>query len=94
MTYDIFTDDKDRQEAIDQLPQLEQHPAWKFITRSLEANIQKLTDELKDEEFDDLLEVRLKQKQITHLSGLLQLPQTIVSEAQGSPQPAADEDIY
>lgn len=94
MIYDIFTDDKDRQEAIDQLPQLEKHPAWKFIARSLEANIQKLTDELKDDEFDDLLEVRLKQKQIAHLFGLLQLPQIIVSEAKGSPQQPEEEEIY
>ncbi len=93
MNYDIFTDDKDRQEAIDVMPQLENHAAWKFITRSLEANIQKLTDELKDDEFDDLLEVRLKQKQITHLSGLLQLPQTILQAA--APEPETEEEaIY
>lgn len=93
MKYDIFKDDKDKSVARQSLPALEQHPAWKFITRSLDANISFLTDELRDTEFDDLLEVKLRQRQITHLEELKALPATIIQAAQ--PEPEEEElDIY
>lgn len=82
MTYDIFTDESDKQTAREVMPQLEENPAWKFVIRSIEANIKYLTDQLRDDDFDDLLEVKLKQKQIAHLTSLLQLPQTILQAAQ------------
>lgn len=82
MKYDIFKDDKDKSVARQSLPALEQHPGWKFITRSIDANIAYLTDELKDTEFENLLEVHLRQQQITHLEELKNLPATIVASAQ------------
>jgi hypothetical protein len=93
MKYDIFKDDKDKSIARQSLPGLEKHPGWKFIIRSLDANIAFLTDELKDTEFDDLLEVKLRQRQITHLEELKNLPATIVEAAQPEPE-EEDSDIY
>jgi hypothetical protein len=93
MKYDIFKDDKDKAVARESLPALEQHPGWKFITRSIDANIAYLTDELKDTEFENLLEVKLRQRQITHLEQLKDLPQTIVESAQEE-LPEPEEEIY
>lgn len=93
MKYDIFKDDKDKSVAREMMPALEQHPGWKFITRAIEANIQFLIDQLKDTDFQDLLEVRLRQKQITHLSDLLHLPQTILDAAAPDPE-EEDPEIY
>jgi hypothetical protein len=93
MKYDIFKNAKDKSIARDSLPALEQHPGWKFITRSIDANIAYLTDELKELEFDDLLEVKVRQRQITHLEELKHLPATIVESAQED-LPEPDEDIY
>jgi hypothetical protein len=93
MKYDIFKDDKDKSVARQSLPALEQHPGWKFITRSIDANIAFLTDELKDSEFDDLLEVKLRQRQITHLEELKNLPATIVEAAADEPA-EEEEELY
>jgi hypothetical protein len=93
MKYDIFKDDKDKSVARQSLPALEQHPGWKFITRSIDANIAFLTDELKDTEFDDLLEVKLRQRQITHLEELKNLPATIVQATADEPA-EEEEELY
>ena len=93
MTYDIFTDENDKQTAREVMPQLVDHPAWKFIVRSIEANIKYLTNELTDGDFKTLLEVQLKQEQIAHLTSLLYLPQTILQAA--APEIADEEEaIY
>lgn len=93
MKYDIFKEAKDKAVARESLPALEQHPAWKFIIRSIDANIAYLTDELKETEFEDLLDVKLRQKQITHLEELKHLPATIVESAQED-LPEPEEEIY
>lgn len=93
MKYDIFKDDKDKSIARESIPALEKHPAWKFITRTLDANIAFLTDELKETDFDDLLQVKVKQKQITHLEELKNLPATIIESAQPDPE-EENQDIY
>jgi hypothetical protein len=82
MTYDIFKDNDEKAQARESLPSLVKHSGWKFIIRALDANIAYLTDELKEKEFDDLLEVRLRQKRIVHLEELKALPDTIIEAAQ------------
>ena len=93
MKYDIFKNHKEKVDARKALPELVKHPGWKFILKTLEANIAYLTDELKDNRFDDLRDVDVRQKQITHLEELKVLPTTIVEAAQDDPD-EEDDSIY
>jgi hypothetical protein len=93
MKYDIFESDKDKADARATLPELVKHPGWKFITKTIDANIAYLTDELTENDFDDLIQVKLRQKQLTHLQELKALPETIVQAAQPEPE-EEDTDIY
>lgn len=93
MKYDIFKDSKDKSSAKHHLETLEKSEGWEYIIRALDANIAFLTDELKEENFDDLLPVQLCQKQIVHLKELKDLPQAIIEAAQPEPD-EEDTEIY
>lgn len=94
MKYDIFENLEDKANARTSLPELAKHPGWKYIVRTLETNIAYLTDQLKESEFADLLEVKIKQRQITHLEELKDLPETIVAAAQIEPEEEEDSEVY
>jgi hypothetical protein len=94
MNYDIFENDKEKADAKVSLPELEKHPGWKFIVRSLDANIAFLSDELRTkQDFTHLEEVYALQKRINDLEGLKNLPQNILQSIQEEFEPE-EEDIY
>jgi hypothetical protein len=94
MKYDIFENDKDKAGARTSLPALVEHPGWKFIIRTLDANIEYLTDKLKSKrDFENLEQVYSLQDRIDDFATLKDLPATIVKEITEDP-PEEDQDIY
>jgi hypothetical protein len=94
MKYDIFESDKDKAEARASLPELIKHPGWKFITRTLDANITYLTDQLKEKKnFENLEQVYALQNRIDDFATLKDLPTAILTEIQDEPE-EPEEDIY
>lgn len=94
MKYNIFESDKDKADARTSLPELVKHPGWKFITRTLDANIAYLTDQLKSKrDFENLEQVYALQDRIDDFANLKDLPATIVKEITEDP-PEEDQDIY
>lgn len=94
MKYDIFKDQKEKNEAKKSLPELMDHPGWKFITKTLDANIEYLTDELKEKKtFDNIEQVYALQDRIDDFASLKDLPATIVEAAQDD-LPEEDDSIY
>ena len=94
MKYDIFKNKRDRADARRALPELAAHPGWKFITRTLDANIEFISDQLKTQKnFDSLEEVFYLQDRLDDLTQMKDLPKTIVEAAQEDP-PEEDDEIY
>jgi|GEM_PF-2675742 len=94
MKYDIFKNKKEKNDARKALPELVQHPGWKFITKTLDANIEFITDELKTKKnFESLEEVFYLQDRLDDLMQMKDLPATIVEAAQDDP-PEDDDSIY
>lgn len=94
MNYDIFQNPKDRLDAKTSLPELEQHPGWKFVIKALDANIAFLNDELKTRrDFTHLQEVYALQDRINDFESYKTLPKDIVNALQDDP-PEEDQEIY
>lgn len=91
MTLDVFKDDKDRAEARSALPGFIDHPAWKFIVRAIDANIEVLNEALRTrEDFSHLEEVYRLQDRISDLTQYKSLPAALMAEL--SEEHAGDED--
>ena len=97
MKYDIFKNDKEKADARKALPELVKHPGWKFIVRALDANIEFLTDELREKlrkrDFNFPEEASAAQDRIDDLTFLKDLPRFILSENQDDPE-EQDDSIY
>jgi hypothetical protein len=94
MKYDIFENQKDKADAKSSLPTLVDHPGWKFITRTLDVNIEYLTDQIKTrKDFENLEQVYALQDRIDDFRNLKDLPATIIEAAQDEPE-EEDDSIY
>lgn len=100
MNYDIFENEKEKQEAIKDLKRLKDDPAWKIILKALESNTTFLEDQIKklskQRGFENLEQVYLIEDKIDYLSDMKSLPDTLIKAAQPAPEepPEEDTDIY
>lgn len=95
MDLDIFKTDQEKSEARRFLPELTEHPGWKFITKALDANIKFLSLTLREKkDFSSLEELYALQDRISDFEQFKDLPQTIVAAAQEEPTEEEEPEIY
>lgn len=95
MKYDIFENEQDRADARKALPELIQHPGWKFIERALEINKEHETEKLKaTKNFDNLEQVYALQDRIDDFDTYKNLPDLLLQSAQEEKPEEEDSDPY
>jgi len=94
MDYEIFKTEKEKLEACQFLPQLQDHPGWKLIIKALDLNIQHFQKELRTKPFESLQEVSVLQDRISDLENLKFLPENLLKEAQPETEEEPEEDLY
>jgi hypothetical protein len=96
MTYDIFKNDIEREDAAKRLPELEQHPGWKYVARALDINLAHLEDELSNRrDYRNVDEIYTTLDRINDLRKFKQLPKLLLEEIQLEPdEPEEDPDPF
>jgi transcription initiation factor IIF auxiliary subunit len=92
----IFLDDNDRQAAVQHLPTLKDHPAWKYLERALDENIEHFTEQLKTKKgFSSVEEFEAIQDRLSDIEKFRDLPDTLLKEALNViPEQEDDPDPY
>ena len=94
MKYDIFKNDKEKADARKALPELTQHPGWKFLVKALDINIDHFTEQLRNrKDFSSLDEVYALQERLDDLTAYKNLPRNILAENPDEVE-EQEEEIY
>lgn len=96
MDYNIFKDEKEQEDARQRLPELEQHPGWKYIVRALDLNYAHIDDELNiRRNFDSVDEIYTLLDRRNDLRKYKELPILLLQELQTDlPQEEDSADPY
>jgi hypothetical protein len=97
MDFDIFKNDSEREDAKMRLPELIQHPGWKYICRVLDKNFEFVDQELdtrRDFETVDSIYTLLDRR--NDLRKLKETPTLLLKELQQNQpgQESEDESVY
>jgi hypothetical protein len=90
----MFTE-PEKQEARTHLPNLREHPGWKFIEKGLDKKIAHFAEELRErKDFTSLAEVYRLQDQIKDHEEFKRFPDILLLATEADPETPEEEDIY
>lgn len=96
MDYQIYKDEKEKQQAAIDLESLIASPGWQIVMKALDINEAHEDNKLHTERYADVKEFYLQQDIVEHLRNLKQLPKLLIEEARKfeQPEPPDDSDVY
>lgn len=94
MIDELFPTEKDRNEAIGALRSLAKSKGWQILGKLLDREVEKIDNELKTQDFDNLIDLKVKQDQYATRVLMKELPNDIIRALSDEPLEKVELDPY